>query len=209
MQKSKLPAGLPNGVTEKVMKENISAVPNRRKLIVVGIGLAATFLLACGASLQAQTANNNGDLVKRVREIEDRMALKELVDTFSILADKKDVRAQTQLFTPDGTVETYRKDVLVTKLAGRKAMEETFAAFLQRFETVYHFNGQQTVTIDGDKAFGTSYCLVTLIGVEDGKRMKTTIGVYYQDQYVRDNNRWLIAKRKSVFDWEDKQELSR
>lgn len=55
---------------------------------------------------------NDDDLQKRVRELEDRAALKELVDTFSILADRKDVRAQVQLFTANATAETYRKDVL-------------------------------------------------------------------------------------------------
>jgi hypothetical protein len=86
-------------------------------------------------------------------------------------------------------------------------MAEAFGAFLQNFETVYHFNGQLVVTIDGDTASGTSYCLVTLIGVEDGKRMKTTIGVIYNDQYVRENGRWLIARRRSDFNWQDKAEL--
>jgi len=75
------------------------------------------------------------------------------------------------------------------------------------FETVYHFNGQQTVTLNGDKASGVSDCMVTLIGNENGKKMKTTIGIYYQDEYVRENDRWLIARRRSVFDWEDKREL--
>jgi hypothetical protein len=49
--------------------------------------------------------------------------------------------------------------------------------------------------------------MVTLIGVEGGKKMKTSIGVYYHDEYVRENGRWLIAKRRSVFDWEDRREL--
>ena len=170
--------------------------------------LLTLFLLFC-FSTEGQTMKNDDNLKKRISEIEDRIALKELVDTFSILADRKDVKAQTMLFTANATVETYRKDVLVTRLNGRKEMEETFGAFLKNFETVYHFNGQQTVTINGDKASGTSYCLVTLIGVENGKKMKTTIGVYYQDEYIRENNRWLIAKRKSKFDCEDKEELGR
>jgi hypothetical protein len=76
--------------------------------------------------MEAQTMKNDNDLQKRVRELEDRAALKELVDTFSILADKKDVREQVQLFTANATAETYRKDVLVTKLTGRKEMEDAF-----------------------------------------------------------------------------------
>jgi hypothetical protein len=169
--------------------------------------LLLTLLMSLCVSVEAQTMRNDNDLNKRVSEIEDRIALKELVDTFSILADKKDVKAQTLLFTANGTVETLRGGVVVAKLSGRKEMEDRFGAFLKNFETVYHFNGQQTVTFSGDKASGVSYCMVTLIGLEGGKKMKTTIGVYYQDEYVRENGRWLIAKRRSVFDWEDKREL--
>jgi hypothetical protein len=49
---------------------------------------------------QAQTmVYKNNNLDGRIRAIEDRIALKELGDTFSILADQKDVQAQTLLFT--------------------------------------------------------------------------------------------------------------
>ena len=173
----------------------------RNCLTILALLLLAAFFA------EAQTMKNNDDLKKKVGQIEDRIALKELVDTFSILADKKDVKTQTQLFTADGIVETFVNGARVTNLKGRKAMEEAFGAFLKNFETVYHFNGQQTVTINGDKASGISYCMVTLIGNENGKKMKTSIGVYYQDEYVRENGRWLIAKRISTFDWQDKREL--
>ena len=178
----------------------------KRNIVNKSLLLLALSLLF-SVSVEAQTMKNENDLQKRVRELEDRAALKELVDTFSILSDRKDVRAQVQLFTANATVETYRKDVLAAKLTGRKEMEERFGAFLKNFETVYHFNGQQTVTISGDKATGVSYCMVTLIGVEGGRKMKTSIGVYYHDEYARENGRWLISKRRSVFDWEDKREL--
>jgi len=49
----------------------------------------------------------------------------------------------------------------------------------------------------------------TLIGDENGKKMKTTIGVIYQDEFVRENNHWLIAKRKANFNWQEKQPLAR
>jgi SnoaL-like domain len=166
-------------------------------------------LLLFYVSTEAQTMRNDDNLKKRISEIEDRIALKELVDTFSVLADKKDVKAQTQLFTPNGMVETFVNGNQVAKLNGRKEMEDAFGAFLKNFETVYHFNGQQTVKINGNKATGILYCMVTLIGIENGKKMKTSIGVYYEDEYVRENNRWLIAKRTSIFDRQDKQELGR
>jgi hypothetical protein len=168
-----------------------------------------TLLLLTVFCTDAQTMKNDDDLKKRIGEIEDRLALKELVDTFSTLSDRKAVREQTQLFIPNAVVETYRGGVLVTKLIGRKELEDSFGGFLKNFETVYHINGQQTVSLNGDRASGISYCMVTLIGVENGKKMKTSIGVFYEDEYVRENKRWLIAKRVSNFHWEEKREVGR
>ena len=83
-------------------------------------------------------------------------------------------------------------------MKGRKEMENAFAPFLARFETVYHFNGQHTVKLNGDSATGVLYCTVTLIGMQDGKRMKTTIGVSYNDEYVRKNGKWFIANTNPI-----------
>ena len=142
-----------------------------------------------------------------IKELTDRTSLKELVDTISILADKKDVHSEVLLFSENAISETFIGSVSVLKLKGRKEMAEAFANFLKDFETVYHLNGQQTVTINGDNASGTSYCQITLIGNENGKKMKTSIGAIYQDDYVRENNRWLIAKRIGNFNWQEKREV--
>ena len=142
------------------------------------------------------------------KELEDISSLKKLVDMISMLGDKKDVHSQVQLFSENAIAETFAGGSLILNLKGRKEMEEAFRDFLKNFETVYHLNGQQTVSINGDNATGTSYCLVTLIGIENGKKMKTTIGVIYQDDFVRENNRWLIAKRIGNFDWQEKCEVN-
>jgi hypothetical protein len=54
---------------------------------------------------QAQTTTKDNNLDGRIRASEDRMALKELVEIFSNLADQKDVQAQTLLFTESASVE--------------------------------------------------------------------------------------------------------
>lgn len=164
-------------------------------------------LLGVYFSPQAQKIKNNDNLNKRISAIEDRIAIKNLVDTFSVLADTKDVGKQILLFTKNATVESILNGQPGTPLVGRKQIGDAFAAFLSRFEIVYHINGQQTLTLKGDKASGISYCMVTLIGDENGKKMKTTFGIYYHDEFVREGSNWLIAKRKSTFAWQDKREI--
>lgn len=144
---------------------------------------------------------------QRLQEIEDRLALKALVDEFSVLADRKDIANQMLLFTEDAKVESINNGQ-ATVLSGKKQISDAFGGFLSLFEVVYHINGQQTVTITGDKATGIAYCSVSLIGVQNGKRMKNDMGVIYNDEYVKIKGKWLIANRKSNFTWRNSQLLS-
>ena len=145
------------------------------------------------------SCNNEDSLVKYKNQAE----LKELVDTFSILADKKDTDAQTFLFTEDAQVYNYDEGKLTTILKGREEIGKAFRDYLALFETIYHINGQETVNIDGDKADGISYCQVALVRIENGKKVALIRGVYYNDEYTNINGKWLISKRTSNFVWND------
>lgn len=127
------------------------------------------------------------------------------MDTFSKLADDKKVHEQTFLFTEDGVVETWFGETALPPLHGRKAIEESWTPFLATFDTVYHMNGQFTADIAGDTATSVHYCTVELIGGPDGKKVRNSNGVIYDDSYVRVNGDWLIAKRIARFTWRDVQ----
>jgi ketosteroid isomerase-like protein len=122
-----------------------------------------------------------------IQKIEDQLALKKLVDTFSNLADTKDTKAQMDLFTDDAEVIS-KADGKTFVSKGKKDIEKAFADYLKLFDVVYHLNGQQTVEINGDNATGISYCFVTLIG--NGKKNQS--GVRYHDTYVKQNGKWLL-----------------
>ena len=123
-------------------------------------------------------------------EISDRIALKELVDTFSNLADEK--RIDEQVLLTNGKANP--------PIVGRDALNKAFSGYLAQFHTVYHLNGQQTVSFQSPtRATGISYCDVTLIKSENGKDIALRRGVRYEDVYVKQNGRWLIESRKSNF----------
>ena len=168
----------------------------------------AAALLLLAVFTHAQKMKSSNDLEARVKLIEDRLALKELVDVFSNLADQKDVEKQMDLFTDDATVASVFNRQAGAPLVGKKQIGDAFSNFLKNFETVYHVNGQQTVTINGDKASGVSYCMVTLVGTDNGKKMKTTMWMYYNDEYVRKDTKWLIANRKSNFVRSEVEEMA-
>lgn len=144
-------------------------------------------------------------LEQRIQTLEDKVALKALVDAFSNLADQKDLATQALLFTEDAVVDTYFEGQLFASLKGRKEIQETFTKFMANFETSYHINGQHTAELDGDRATAIHYCLVVLINAVDGKKSRNTNGVFYNDEYVRQDGQWLISKRTSYFMWRDHQ----
>lgn len=162
---------------------------------------------ALGNEIAWDDENKRVDIITS-SEAADRIALKDLVDRFSVAADDKDVQAQTLMFTEDATVDSYRGSELISSFKGREEIGNAFGNFLAQFDTVFHINGQQTVKIDGDTATGTAYCQVVLIGKnEDGKNIMTTQGVRYTDTYKKVNGEWLIASRASNFMWTDTKAL--
>ena len=143
-------------------------------------------------------------LEQRIQQLEDQAAIKRVVDIFANLADVKDVTSQMDLFTEDAIVETYFGDTLFAAMQGREQINTVFSGFIANFSALYHMNGQFTVEIDGDKASSTHYCLVVLLSEDaQGKAWKNFNGVIYQDEYVRRDGQWLIAKRVARFTWRD------
>ncbi|MBF1097020.1 MAG: nuclear transport factor 2 family protein [Riemerella sp.] len=164
--------------------------------------LAITSCIQTNAYVQNKSA-------KEVQEIQDRIALKNLVDTFSNLADEKKVTEQMELFTDDAEVSTIENGRERPPYVGKQAIGKAFANYLALFHTVYHSNGQQTVEINGNIAKGISYCQVVLIGNFDGKEMQRTAGVRYSDTYVKKDGKWLIKKRVSNFMYSEMKELKK
>ncbi|WP_368396924.1 nuclear transport factor 2 family protein [Streptococcus oralis] len=135
-------------------------------------------------------------------ELTNRLELKELVDTFSILADTKDVDQQLLLFKEDALVTSRISGQPGNSYQGRQEIGQAFTNYLNLFHTVYHINGQQTVNFTDDThATGIAYCQVVLIRDADGKEIQLTQGVRYHDSYEKVDGKWLIAKRESNFMW--------
>src|SRR5260370_35960518 len=94
-------------------------------------------------------------------EAADRLAIRELFDAYAPCADRRDAEGQMALFTADTRFAVYMDgegSEATYVLDGREALAPIFAD-LNRYEATTHFNGQSTVTIDGDRATGESYTI--------------------------------------------------
>jgi len=162
------------------------------------LSIASILFLVFSTITFAQKMDNK-TIEQRLTAIEDKMAIKYVVDEFSNLADTKEIDKQVLLFTEDGVVESISNGQAGNVLKGREQLKQAFLAFLSTFHTVYHQNGQQTINLQGNKAEATSYCRVILVGKQDDKEMKTTLYTIYKDSFVKENDKWLIKHRTSNF----------
>ncbi|HEX5294599.1 MAG TPA: nuclear transport factor 2 family protein [Streptosporangiaceae bacterium] len=138
----------------------------------------------------------------------DRLAIRELVDAWARHADRREPERQAALFTEDGRVTVYMGEPGTTDavqvLTGRAELEDAFAA-LRNYEATTHFNGQHTVTLDGDRATGETYCLAYHLWTSDGQRTLMIMSIRYLDAFVRRDGQWLFAERQLITDWTDRR----
>lgn len=161
--------------------------------------ISTVFLFTMLSTLTFAQKMDNKNMEQRLAAIEDKMAIKYVVDEFSNLADTKEIDKQVLLFTKNGVVVSVSNGQPATPLNGRGQLKQAFSGFLSNFHTVYHQNGQQTINLQGEKAEATSYCRVILIGKQNEKEMKTTLYTIYKDLFVKENGKWLISHRTSNF----------
>ena len=140
---------------------------------------------------------------QRLQQLEDRIAIRELIDAYTYCADTRDIRGHMALFTGDTNFEVYmnEKDPAPTQVVtGRKNLFPVFDDLNQYFSTM-HFNGQSTIRVDGDRATGITYCRAYHLKVPDGVQQLMIAGIRYYDTMVKQDGAWLFAERKLKVCW--------
>src|SRR6476646_8602176 len=106
-------------------------------------------------------------------EAADRLAIRELVETYAHCADRRDAKGQMALFTSDThfVVYTNAKDPTPSQeLHTRGELAPVFDD-LNKYDATMHFVGQSTIlTLTNDRATGEAYCLAHHVTVDGGTR---------------------------------------
>src|SRR6202162_882426 len=143
-------------------------------------------------------------------EAADRLALRELFDAYAHCADRRDAEGEKALFTDD-TVFAVRMDCESSDppyvLHGREALTPVFDD-LNRYEATTHFNGQSTVTIDGNHATGESYTIAHHVFTEGGDRRIMIASLRYLDTFSKLDGSWYFAERKLILDWSETRSMT-
>ena len=139
------------------------------------------------------------------REAADRLAIRELIDAYAHCADRRDAKGQMGLFTEDTRFLVFMDATAAEPtqtLHGRESLAPVFDN-LNTYRATTHFNGQSTVTLDGDdRATGESYCIAHHIGVdESGRRTLMIASIRYLDEFTKQDGDWYFAERRLMVDW--------
>jgi SnoaL-like domain len=70
-----------------------------------------------------------------------------------------------------------------------------------------HFNGQSTVTIEGQEATGDSYTIAHHVYTEEGTRMMMVAWLRYLDRFAKVDRSWYIAERQIILKWSEVRPL--
>jgi hypothetical protein len=144
-------------------------------------------------------------------ETADRLAIRELVETYAHCADRRDAKGQMALFTTDTHFVVYmtaKEPKPSQELRSREALAPVFAD-LNRYDATTHFVGQSTIfTLDGDRATGEAYCLAHHVMADTGKRRLMIASLRYLDTFAKIDGAWFFAERLLYVDWLEERALS-
>jgi len=125
----------------------------------------------------------------RLRQLEDRFALQDLVATYCQAIDDRDLDTFVALFTDDGRMRHRDGGMDVT---GRDALRAYYAARFPTYGVTFHYPHAHTITFDGpDAAHGTLSAHAEM----DLNGEFFLAAFRYSDRYVRDERQWRFGER--------------
>jgi hypothetical protein len=138
-----------------------------------------------------------------VAELDDRVALRDLVERYALGVDRRAAAEVAALFEPEG--------VLVVPVAprslgptverrGRAAIEEAMQA-LARYAATFHSVVGHVVDLDQDTATGTTSCVARHVMAGDGGDTDTVWMLRYHDDYRRGAEGWRFTRRELTVEW--------
>ncbi len=133
------------------------------------------------------------ELRERVRALEDREEIRNLIQAYRKTLDDRDLRAFSELFAVEGTWtgrsgtatgpdEIY--SMLTTALPDNP---------LAPGSTLWHLNTDPAIAVDGDRASAFTFWMHVRRGDGDVPLLPTLGG--YQDELIREDGRWRFQLR--------------
>ena len=128
-------------------------------------------------------------LEERVRRIEDRFAIEDLVADYCSGIDNRDLDRFISCFTADAVL---RHQDRVMELRGRDTIHEYYTGRFRDYGMTFHYPHVHTVEVDSDS---TAHGVVTGHAEMGLSGEGWIAALRYTDQYLVEDGRWKFAER--------------
>jgi 3-phenylpropionate/cinnamic acid dioxygenase small subunit len=129
----------------------------------------------------------------RIREIEDRIEIQELMNRYAQMVDEKEWARMDTVFAPGATVD-------YTSTGGKagpyRETLEWLGRALEPWPLNLHYITNLSIELDGDRARSSCYFHAPMgRATDDGGQLVITNAGRYDDELVRTDDGWRIAVR--------------
>ncbi len=136
----------------------------------------------------SDASNDFASLTTRIRRLEDRQELADLIARYGPAVDDRDASAIAALFAEDSVFDT-----VAGVMRGRDQVVAYYLERLAQFGASFHYPHSQTVEFESeDRARG----LVTAHAEMASGSEAFWVALRYHDEYVREGGRWCFAVRR-------------
>ena len=133
------------------------------------------------------------ELERRLTELEDRLAIRELVSRYCFAVDDRDLRTLGALFTENGSFGSADGQM---RANGREAILRQFEARYSVLGATNHFNHDQTIDFENlSRARGR----VSLHAEMWRNERAVIAALRYADRYEKSGGKWLFTERLISF----------
>jgi uncharacterized protein (TIGR02246 family) len=143
--------------------------------------------------------------VEPLDRVQDRSALRRLVETYARGADLRDAEMYADVFTDDALLVTQ-----VGEVRGRERLL-TIAPRLGRYRVTMHIVANHYVEFDATDpthATGAAYCVARHVQEVEGIDRVYVMHIRYDDTYVKNGDDWRIAERRLDVLWTEDHPLN-
>jgi hypothetical protein len=127
---------------------------------------------------------------------EDEARLRDLAGRYARMMDRMSFDDLPRVFAADAVLSGPGYE-----MTGHDQMRAGLQA-LDQFSATLHGMLNTYFEIDGDRAKGEVYCVANHVHEVDGIPFKLDMGIRYEDDYVRQGEIWVIARRLFNMVWE-------
>jgi hypothetical protein len=133
-----------------------------------------------------------------LQEISDRLELQDLVTRYADIIDRKAFAELSTIFTDNAVID-------YEATGAPKCSVQEMVTFLDEAMSLFpnhqHLVSNTHFKVNGDTATGRVMCFNPMEMAVEGGTQTFILGIWYVDEFVRVDDRWLFTSRKQEASW--------